>query len=61
VSGKTVKKTNDKKAAGNDSPGVVVKVSEEDCLTLLTQRITNIYEPGDWPKEILRSTMIPVK
>jgi len=61
VSGQTVKKTNDMKAAGNVSLGTIVKVSEDDCLTLLTQRITSIYEPGDWPKEIPHSTMIAVK
>jgi hypothetical protein len=61
VSGKTVKKTNYKKAAGNILPGAIDKVSEEYCLTLLTQRIANIFEPGDWPKEIPRSTTIAVK
>ena len=61
MSGKTVKKTNDKKAAGNVLPETVVKVLEEDCLALVTKLITNIYEPGDWPKEIPHSTMIVVK
>ena len=42
MSGKVVKKTNDKKAAGNVLPGAIVKMSEEDSLALLTQRITNI-------------------
>jgi len=38
-----VKKTNDKKAAGDVLPEAIVKVREEDCLALMTQRIANIY------------------
>jgi len=29
--------------------------------TLLTQHVTNVHEPGNWPKEIPHSTMSAVK
>jgi hypothetical protein len=39
-----------KKATGDDDvPGDVLKLLGEDGLRLMTQRISNIYETGEWP------------
>jgi hypothetical protein len=61
-SGKTVKKMYDRKTAGNyDLPGDVVKLLKEGRLKLLTKHLINIYELGDWPKDLTHITMTAIK
>jgi hypothetical protein len=48
-----------KKATGDcEVPENVLRVLVEDGLRLITQLINNIYETGDWHKDLTEVTMI---
>jgi hypothetical protein len=38
-----------------------LKLLGDDGLNLLTQLISNIYESGEWPKDITEVTMVALK
>jgi hypothetical protein len=57
-----IKEMRDKKATGyDDVPGDVLKLLEEDGIRIMTQVINNIYETGNWPKDLIEVTMIPLQ
>jgi hypothetical protein len=59
---KAIKEMRNKKATGDDDvPGDVLKLLGEDGLKLMTQKINNIYEAGEWPNDFTEVTVIALK
>ena len=59
---KTINKTRDKKATGDDDVhGDVLKLLGEDGHSIETQLINNIYESGKWPSIFNEATRSAVK
>ena len=59
---KAMKKMMDKKATGYDeAPEDVLKLLEEDGLSLMTQLINSIYVTVEWPRDFTDVTMIALK
>jgi hypothetical protein len=60
--GKAIKKTRNKKTAGDgDIPREVLKMLGKHVLRLTKQLINNIHETGEWPKDFTAVAMIALK
>jgi hypothetical protein len=55
---KAIKEMGDKKATGDDVSGGVLKLLGEDGFRIMTEVISNIYETGQWPKDLTAVTKI---
>jgi hypothetical protein len=59
---KFIKKTRNKKATRDDDvPGDVLKLLGEGGLKIMTKLINAIYDTGEWPKDLMKITMIALK
>ena len=59
---KAIKEMRDKKATGRDDmSGDILKMLGEDGIRIMTQLISNIFETGEWPKNLTEVTMIASK
>jgi hypothetical protein len=59
---KAIKEMGEKKATGDDDVSVeAFKLLGDDGLNLMTQLINNIYESGQWPKDLIEVIMVALK
>jgi len=58
---KTIKEMRNKKAAGDDVPGDVLKLLGEGGLKIMTKLINTSYETGEWPTDFTEFTVIALK
>ena len=60
--GKAIKDLRNKKATGDDDvPADVLKLLRDGGLKIMMKLINTIYETGEWPKDFMEATMIPLK
>ena len=52
---------NNKATGDHDIPGDVLKLLGEGGLKIMRKLINNIYETGEWPKDLTEITMIALK